>query len=180
MNIINKIHNELDNLNFETILDNSELNEIGVSLYSNNKVNIAIKYYHNNPGFDLIKVESHKLRETLFKLGYNIWNSYMFICPNNDEDDKDFVYLVEKDTGGLRKYVIQTIKDFDRIPFLNVQKSTNKFNEINAIDKTNSSEVNTILEYLKENRGMEKKLSVNEVDYIVRKMLNRVIEENEN
>ncbi|WP_393959896.1 ABC-three component system middle component 1 [Priestia megaterium] len=174
MNIINRVHNELESLNFERILDINELNEIGFSLYTNNKINIAVKYYYHDCDFDLIKVESNKLREELFKLNYNIWNSYMFICIDNNEEDKDFVYLVEKDTKGLRKYVVQTIKDFDRIPFFNTQKIANEFTEINSANKINSAEVTTILEYIKTNQGTEKKLSLSEIDYIVNKMLNKV------
>lgn len=180
MNIVNRVHNELESLNFERILDIEELNKIGFSLYTNGKINIAVKYYHYNPSFDLIKVESNKLREELFNLRYNIWNSYVFICVNNNNEDRDFVYLVEKDTKGLRKYVIQTVKDFDRLPFLNTKKVASEFTEINSINKINNSEVNTILEYIKINQGTEKKLSLTEIDYIVNKMLNRVTNENEN
>jgi hypothetical protein len=165
MNIFNSTNNELEELGFKRNDEQiKELIAIGCTLYSNNKINILVKYF-NRPKEKEIREESIKLREVLFYLNYNIWNSYYLVCVENSVS-KDFTYLLEKETRGLRKYVIKSISDFDRIPFFDKPQESNGF-EIEFSGEEDNSDVSKILELVKQNNGLEINLTNQKVNEIV-------------
>ncbi|MBY6053430.1 ABC-three component system middle component 1 [Cytobacillus firmus] len=165
MNIFNRINNELEELAFKRNEEQiEEIDAIGCVLYSNNKFNILVKYF-GKPKENEIREEAIRLREALYYLNYNIWNSYYLVCVE-DSVSKDFTYLLEKETKGLRKYVIKSISDFDRIPFFDKSQSGNDF-EIEFSDEEGNAEVAKILELVKRNNGLETNLTNQKVNEII-------------
>ncbi|MEQ6047981.1 hypothetical protein U2I53_03015 [Lysinibacillus capsici] len=167
MNIFNLTHNELEDLGFTRNPEEiEEINSIGCVLYTNSKFNILVKYF-TNPKEEIIREESIRLREQLFYSNFNVWNSYYIVCVN-DSVSKDFTYLLEKDTKGLRKYVVKSKKDFDRIPIFDKTKSTNDFS---IKFKTNDHEISNILEIVKKHKGLETNFNTQKVNDIIQEII---------
>lgn len=170
MNIFNRTHNELEELGFKMNKEEiEEIDSIGCVLYSNSKFNILVKYF-SNPKEEFIREESIRLRERLFYLNYNVWNSYYLVCVN-DSVSKDFTYLLEKETKGLRKYVVKSIKDFDRIPLFDKSRGSREF-QVEFTTAEEDKEVSNILELVRKNNGLETKFSNQKVNDIIQEIIN--------
>ncbi|WP_328178487.1 ABC-three component system middle component 1 [Peribacillus frigoritolerans] len=169
--MFNRTHNELKELGF-IVLEN-RLDGLGCTLYSNKQYLVVVKYY-KNPSKEIIRNESIKIREELFHLNFNVWNAYFLICIDEDVS-KDFLYLIEKDTKGLRKYVMKDIKDFDRIPILSKEKGEFIFN-VELSNSNQFSEVEEILDLLKIQNGLEVKLSTEKINEIVSNVMVRMVD----
>lgn len=155
------------------ILDENRLVDLGCTLYSNNHFYVVVKYY-KHPSKEIIRNESIKIREELFHLNFNVWNAYFLICID-DSVTKDFMYLTEKDTKGIRKYVIKDLKDFDRIPILYRGNGEFTFN-VELSNSNQFSEVKDLLELLKIQNGMEVKLSNEKINEIISNVMDRMVD----
>jgi len=170
MNIFNRTHNELEELGFKMNKEEiEEIHSIGCVLYSNSKFNILVKYFYN-PKEECIREESIRLRERLFYLNYNVWNSYYLVCVN-DSVSKDFTYLLEKETRGLRKYVVKSIKDFDRIPLFDKSGGSRNF-QFEFTSTEEDKDISNILELVKKNNGLETKFTNQVVNDIIQEIIN--------
>lgn len=71
--------------------------------------------------YDKIISDVSKTRVILRKHNVNIWSTYFLIVYNGNlaEDEKTEVYSIERNSQGLRKYVIANETDLFRIPFIN-------------------------------------------------------------
>lgn len=171
MNIFNRTHNELEELGFKMNKEEiEEIDSIGCVLYSNSKFNILVKYFAN-PKEEFIREESIRLRERLFYLNYNVWNSYYLVCVN-DSVSKEFTYLLEKETKGLRKYVVKSIKDFDRIPLFDKSQNSHGFS-VEFTTAEEDKDVANILELVRKNNGLETNFTNQKVNDIIQEIINK-------
>jgi len=168
VNIFNSTHNELEKMGFtinKKVIE--EIKSIGCTVYSNSNFNVLVKFFAN-PSEEIIREESIQLRENLFYLNYNVWNSYFLVCVE-DTVSKDFTYVLEKETKGIRKYVVKNVKDFDRIPIFNKLDTSSIFN-IDFYAAERDKNVMNILELIKKNNGLETKFTNQVVEDIVQKI----------
>ncbi|WP_211656158.1 ABC-three component system middle component 1 [Planococcus alpniumensis] len=100
---------------------------LGVVAFSKEHINVFVKPYNSDVEAKDIITDTMRVREKLAESqGINIWNSYMLICPEESiEKNVDLILTVEKDTTALRKYVIYSETDINRIPFLDDTISEN-------------------------------------------------------
>lgn len=125
----------------------------------NNKKGIIIKEYSLNEEGVTKKINSDviQIRNMLNQLNYNVWNMYYFVV-NTDKVSKKNIYTVERDYRSLRKYVISSLKDLNRVPFiLYNSKKENKFNIagslFNDLLDSQDKEVKNIIHDIIINRG---------------------------
>ncbi|PGD17959.1 ABC-three component system middle component 1 [Bacillus toyonensis] len=124
---------------------------------------IIKKYQH----FDYENILEDVIDIFLFlkKNEINIWNTYYMILLELDEDPpekhSDF-YKIERNSQGLRKYVIMTQEDLYRIPFLfNLQEKgeLNHISNLRGFLHTGEKEVDDFIEWVieeVENDGIKK------------------------
>ncbi|MGO0257939.1 ABC-three component system middle component 1 [Priestia aryabhattai] len=178
MNIFNRAHNELQELGFQLLDEVEHVNSLGCSLYSNRHFHVLVKYY-SNPTESVVRDESTKIREALFHLNYNVWNSYFLVCIDSKFATKDFVYTIEKDTKGVKKYVISDIKDFNRIAIFDKGENNIDF-KMDSSNTDSSSDILEIVDTVKSHKGAAIKFSNEKVSEIVDKIMNGMINKNEN
>lgn len=126
-------------------------------LYCSNEqlnINLIAKEY-TNFSFDEIVQEVIDIRSILVKKNMNIWNTYFLILLEDtyEENENEYqVYSIERNSQGLRKYVIKNENDLYRIPFVKNDKTSNKeldFDKtINEIINTSDTELNNIFKWL--------------------------------
>lgn len=172
MDIFNATHNRLLKNGFE-VHDIDEIEKMGASLYKSTVNNVILKKLHHVEEVNLVKSFSMNLRSILMDRNENVWNTYLLFCMDN-EIDFEINYKIERDTNVLRKYAICNELDLNRIPFLDEFREIKKpVKEAVEIAEGNNY-LQEIVNYLKENDGQQNKLSINQVDELIDRIIKMV------
>jgi len=161
-----KILSNLHEHNF--IVQNSEmfLENSGLIYCYNEVLNIGfiVKEY---PDYCLENIMSDVIaaRSILRNLNINIWNTYFIILLNiaySDKDNYREFYQIERNSKGLRKYLILEESDLYRIPFIeNHEKEETSLNfaaNFNEILKTKDEEVDELIKWIFKEDGEYKEI----------------------
>jgi hypothetical protein len=143
------------------------------------QTNIVLKEYDDiSP--NQIRSDSVDIRSILNELHENVWNTYFLITSSSDK--KLIPYSLEKDSIGIRKYVINTLDDIKRIPFLDIiTMPIGGYDTSNIMLHTNKSQnLNTIIDHIISFDGLQRDLAEDEVSEIVSKLLYVRVNKNEN
>lgn len=174
VDVLNLIHNRLEEKNFSfAVNEGSVISDIGLSLYQNDIYKVLV-YKVEKIDLNEIKNVAFKIRNFFISNNLNVWNAYLLICSNKVLE-KEMVYLLERDTLALRKYVVQTEKDLSRIPFLDniINTESHIFIEEKNIHLKNTY-VNVVYDYLKNTEGRDRLLLNEEVRDVVSNILSLV------
>ncbi|WP_423752128.1 ABC-three component system middle component 1 [Exiguobacterium indicum] len=91
-----------------------------------------------------------RVKKVLRSNDYNIWNSYFLILLSTSNTIKN--YNIERNSIGLRKYVINEASDLYRIPFIKEESSeSNELNfskSLNEILSTDDPELKKIYDWM--------------------------------
>ena len=180
MHVFNFINNRLEEMGFYRE-DNQGLFSLGITCYVNERRNVLLKNFIQEPTIQEIKKESLEIREILLSQNKNIWNTYYLICLENENKDvnerDDNTYLLERDTTAIRKYIIQNVKiDINRIPFLDdstfvMESDKNSFNDT----LTEKSElIKKASSLIQDNEGDIQRLVNEKIENIALKLLEDV------
>ena len=138
---------------------------------------IVIKEYNVEIDFKNVNEEAALVKEILKKMKYNIWNMYYFVLINTDNQIKKN-YIIERDYRNMRKYLIQSVEDLKRIPFL--EKTTGLEEEINLsidycdlIESSQDQEINKIIKNIVCLEGEYVELSKQKIRNILKDNLSR-------
>ncbi|MCC3359552.1 ABC-three component system middle component 1 [Bacillus sp. REN16] len=125
----------------------------------NTNISIVIKQYKD---FDLSEIlqDVTIARSILRENDINIWNSYyliLFLDPDSLLESISKIYSIERDSKGLRKYVILDEDDLYRMPFFEPNRTSGisldfetNFNEIIF---TENREIITLMKWIMEMNG---------------------------
>lgn len=180
--IIDNLYVLLQNNNFEQVIDLEEINILGLLYYKSEERNVFIYSIKENDNLicDINNI-AFKLKSVLKNKDINVWNSYMIICINIKEIDKD-IMLIERDSKYLRKYVVIDDLDFERIYFLNKNDKSDSFKEKNKkeSDINLSTDIEYIISKMRDDQGNIRKIDTKEIDEIVNHIFKQVGVEYEN
>lgn len=124
----------------------------------NEKGIIMCEYSLNQEGIaKKINQDVSEVRGQLNRADYNVWNIYYFII-NIDEVNNKNIYTIERDYRNMRKYVICSAKDLNRIPFIKCTSEKNKHLDIFEFKSSNPSEnidveIENLVDDIKKNKG---------------------------
>lgn len=143
------------------------------------QTNIVLKEYDDASPSE-IRSDSVDIRSILNNLNENVWNTYFLITSSSEE--KLIPYSLEKDSIGVRKYVINTLDDIKRIPFLDIITRPQGHSDTTniKIHTDKSQNLNTIIDYIISFEGLQRNLAEDEISEIVSKLINVRVNENEN
>lgn len=96
------------------------ISNMGVALFQKEHLSVIVQNHDLGMEIKDIKEESIRIREKLHQLKINVWNSYYILCSDEEIVQND-LFIIERDSIGLRKYVIKQENDLNRIPFLDNQ-----------------------------------------------------------
>ncbi|SHK93578.1 ABC-three component system middle component 1 [Shouchella rhizosphaerae] len=178
MDIFNATHNRLLENGFE-VFDIKEIEKLGASFYKSSINNVVLKKLHYSKEINLIKSFSMEIRSILLEGKENIWNTYLLFCFGS-EIDFETNYKIERDTKALRKYAISSELDLNRVPFLDEFRVIKKpiKNEVTLEDE--SIYLQEIIHFLQESDGKHNKLSLDQLDVLMNKLLKMVEQRYEN
>jgi len=154
--------------------ESQEIEDLGAVTYRSSINHVVLKKIHTHEELEDIRAYSTDIRNIILNEKLNVNNTYLLFCINEEIDYETF-YLIERDTRALRKYVIRNERDLNRIPFLDNIKENENAN-IN-IEKEEGKEVEDnyyllkIFEYLTENTGQHNKLSTEQIEGSVKKII---------
>lgn len=175
MELLNYLHNRLENKSFSLVSEeNSIISELGLSFYQHSIFKVLV-YKTDHIDLEKVKTVAFKVRNFFLSKDYNVWNTYFLICTN-EELEKEMVYVIERDTAALRKYVIQNENDLNRIPFLDEVTPNNEshiFDEEQNIHLKNSY-VQLVYSYLKSTDVRDTPLGSEEITQVVQNILSLV------
>lgn len=130
--------------------------------FSKEQFNLVVCSYKNKININELNDEVQSIRTKLIRKNINIWNTYMLILFEN-EINFDEAFLIEKNASSLRKYVITSMEDFKRIPFLdNVEFDNNGFSTTEKISTISYTEnLQRVINFIQENNGENEKFKAN-------------------
>ncbi|WP_430786363.1 ABC-three component system middle component 1 [Virgibacillus flavescens] len=131
------------------------------------QINVIVKEYTDKELSSQVRSDAVDVRTVLNKNGENIWNTYFFICKKSEE--MNIPYSLEKDSIGLRKYVINSPEDFKRIPFLDQENSYSSESEasIKLPRINNSQKLEKVVERIISIDGLQRELDSNDLESIL-------------
>jgi len=143
------------------------------------QTNVVIKEYSDTNITNQIRSDAVDIRSTLNKLGENVWNTYFLVCTNSNF--KSIPYSIEKDSVGLRKYVINSTIDFKRIPFLDISTTLEDDDSNNDIKiySTQNDNLNSVIDYIISLDGLQKDLKEAEMNEILSRFYGIEVENDE-
>lgn len=162
----------------------SEINIFGDSLPQvafsyNDKTSrgIIVGEYKSVKQLKNINEDVYMAKEILKNLNYNTWNIYFLILFNQEEYTDKSVFNLERDSRNMRKYVILSIADLKRIPFLSsivnqLEDTSEKLLLYGEIEKSEDKEINDFLFDLIHYKGEYKELSYQKIKEILQNNLN--------
>ncbi|WP_312420993.1 ABC-three component system middle component 1 [Anaerospora hongkongensis] len=171
---------ETYNLTYKRLIENGFiranidlLNEKDVLFFQKGHVNILLKKIYNIEALNNILDEALVIRKVLLDHSCNVWNTYLVICIDCEFDNDD-IYLTERDTRAIRKYVIKCEQDLNRIPYLDHIKDEKTPNPIKIINDKDSDNqiIKELVGFFIENQG--EKLDLAKTSLITRKVLGMV------
>lgn len=128
-------------------------------------INLVIKDYQTDPSYTEILNDSMDIRLKLKKMYRNASNTYFLILLH--ENSKLSPYVIEKDSRGLRKYVITKFLDFKRIPFLDpsaMEKTEDIKTDFLQGHIDSDETIKQIIKFIVENEGGSRSLTKEEVN----------------
>lgn len=138
----------------------------------NNQTNVIIKEYIDNNVSNNIRSDAVDIRSILNKLGENVWNTYFLIGTKSEQ--QLISYSIEKDSVGLRKYVINSKADFKRIPSLDIETTLPEKTIGNTdLIKTHSNKdenINKLIDQIISFDGLQRDLNDNEIVEILKNL----------
>ncbi|MCA1049376.1 hypothetical protein LCM14_06165 [Priestia aryabhattai] len=144
-----------------------------------NQINLVLKEYCEKDS-EKIRYDSSEIRSTVNQIGENVWNTYFLICRSSGTEP--LPYSIERDSVGVRKYVINSEKDFLRIPFLdemNNEKNASNTELLNIHSSQNES-LENLTNYLIDIEGSHRVLNKKEISELLTKVYKLDVEEYEN
>lgn len=142
------------------------------------QINVIVKEYKDKEGiFSQVRSDAIDARTILSKGGENIWNTYFFICKESEE--MNIPYSLEKDSIGLRKYVINSQDDFNRIPFLD-QENYYKEKRGASIKIPSNIYLENVVKRIISIDGLQRELSTNDLKSIMIDLYEMEVINNEN
>ncbi|MBU8852751.1 ABC-three component system middle component 1 [Priestia megaterium] len=151
----------------------SIINNLGLATFRKDHIYIIIQNLDLGMKVEDIKEESIRIREKLHESKINVWNTYYVLCADEEVIDVEYLFFVEREPSGLRKYVINEVEDLNRIPFLDNQP-VNKFsNPIQMEDNIpeNNTTIKSLFDFIKENNGTEMIIPENRIDEAIDRLL---------
>ncbi|PIC87426.1 hypothetical protein CSV72_05515 [Sporosarcina sp. P20a] len=136
---------------------------------------IIIKEYSKEEDLKSVNADILSLRELLKKLSYNVWNVYYFILINNETEQNRKLYNIERDSRNMRKYILQTIEDLERVPFLNLKHNTEdpniSFGFYDLIENVQDIEIKKTIKEIVNSEGEYRELSKQKLRGILKENL---------
>lgn len=177
MDIYNFINNRLIEKGFQSI-ESQEIEGLGAISYRSTINHVVLKKIHTHSEVEDIRSFSTNVRNIMLNDNVNINNTYLLFCINEKIDYETF-FKIERDTIALRKYVIRNEKDLNRIPFLdNLIENTNVSINVKREQEDNFYLLK-IFDFLRTYSGQHNKLSKEQVDTSVKKIIDLVEEKYE-
>lgn len=177
MDIYNFINNRLIEKGFESI-NSPEIEDLGAITYKSNINQVVLKKIHILSEVQDIRAFSIKIRNIMINENVNINNTYLLFCTNEKVDYETF-FKIERDTSALRKYVIRNEKDLNRIPFLdNLIENANVSINVKR-EQEDDFYLLKIFDLLRTYSGQHNKLSKEQIDTSVKKIIDLVEEKYE-
>lgn len=122
-------------------------------LFTKEHINIILCYYINQIAVDEIEEEAKNLRSLMHKNKINVWNTYMLISFDY-EIDYQKLFVIERSSKSIRRYVISKEQDFNRIPFLDtIEVISNPFNLTSQTTVGSDNQIKRIIEFFQEHNG---------------------------
>ena len=122
-------------------------------------ISIIIKQYKEFNQMSILD-DVIKVRGILRENNINIWNSYYLISFVNSEvlsGSESKVYSIERNSRGLRKYVIINEEDLYRMPFIKPYQAERVLldfkTNFNEILETEDKEITKVLRWIMESNG---------------------------
>lgn len=118
-----------------------------------------ICHYVNQPSLDSIEEEAQNLRNIMHKNRINAWNTYLLISFEREIDFND-LFVIERSSSSMRRYVITNEIDFNRIPFLdNIEVITNPFKITSQTTVGNDEQIKKIIGFFQKHNGGNVKIN---------------------
>lgn len=171
MNTYNSTFIRLENKGF--IQDKETIQDIGVTLFRNDTLNVILQNLEVGMDIGDIKEETIYIREKLHETELNVWNTYYILCADKGNIKSEKMLFIERDSSGLRKYVIKNDSDLNRILFLDnipVNKIENPIKIQDSIPE-NDVTIKSMFKFIEDNEGTEKIISNEHVNQLLDKFL---------
>jgi hypothetical protein len=164
MDIFNYTNNRLIERSFRAI-NILEIQSLGAVVYQSDINIVVVKKIHSDLDIKNIRTLSINIRSILLDRNMNVCNSYLILCVNETIDYETF-FTIERDTRAIRKYVVRSSVDLNRIPFLDslIEGLTTESEENRTSNKTENIYVNELVNLISSYNGNEKKLSTEEIN----------------
>lgn len=151
----------------------SVLSHLGVTILKKEHLNVIIQNLDIGMELKDIKEEVIRMREKLHQVQINVWNTYYILCADEQIVDNENLFFIERDSTGLRKYVVKEEEDINRIPFLDNQPVNRIDNPIKIKDSIskNDKTIDFLFNFIEENNGAEQIIS----DEDINEMIDRIV-----
>jgi hypothetical protein len=144
----------------------------GLAWFENGIINVLQQQWDETMTIEMVLEECQRIRDIISKLGENPWNTYYLLCANNLALDDEKVYLIEHNSLAIRKYVLRTEIDLNRIPFLDLTESFQNETNVMGTDNQNiTGIVKEFVEFIIKNDGANVRFSKDEVNIAIHKVL---------
>jgi len=128
------------------------------ALFRKDHIHIIICHYVNQLDINSIEEEAQNLRILMHKNKINAWNTYLLISFDEEIEFTD-LFVIERSSKSMRRYVIRNEKDFNRIPFLdNIDVISNPFEITSQTTVGNDKQIKRIINFFQENSGENGKI----------------------
>lgn len=139
---------------------------------------IIIKEYNDEESLKSVNQEVVLVKEILKKLNYNVWNVYYFVLIDIGYEQNKKFYSIERDSRNMRKYILQTVEDVKRVPFLEVVSNSEKEKKVlidfhGFIEDSKDIEINNIVTEIINCEGEYKELSKQKIRNILKEKLSQ-------
>ncbi len=149
------------------------LSHLGVTVLKKEHLNVIIQNLDVGMGLKDIKKETIRIREKLHQVQINVWNTYYILCADEETVDNEHLFFIERDSTGLRKYVVKEEEDINRIPFLDNQPVNRIDNPIKIKDSIAKDDktIELLFNFIEENNGDEKIIPDEDIDAMIDRII---------
>ncbi|MCP1307683.1 ABC-three component system middle component 1 [Paenibacillus tyrfis] len=165
MEAYNHALHRLSDVGFEAV-SNITSDKMGIKCFSNSSKFVILQRWEVTTTIQGVLAEAAFLRDSLLRNRVNAWNAYYLICEaGNNPISEETVYSIEREPTALRKYVIRSALDLQRVPFLDPTQSMKKEISTEVLDSIEMTEtVTRLIEYIRKHDGERRKLSQKELE----------------
>ncbi len=181
---------EAYNITYQRLLDAgfSEIHDtgfqgIGIKFLTNGTIFAVLQRWEIEANVQDIIDEASLLRDRLLRKRVNAWNAYYLLCAGGDHPiDEETIYAIEREARALRKYVVRSEADIQRIPFLDINLSKESKNPLRVADNTaqQNETITYLLDYIRKKDGERRKLTQKEIESAILSMISDKEIQNEN